>query len=221
MPSTLWARSDPQIPNLDVRPVCRGIANQSLTRLGAGLKATFEQCVKGEQDVREQLKREWPNFSAANKQHCVALATTGGESSNTSFLLVWKWPEMYGLPGLQPTRSREHAGPRRSNLPPLRRCWDQQPLEKRRMQIPLREHLGSRSGPVDQGTRTSQSGKLRQSEASAQRKFADAEATSQRLKEEAGFVQFLALLKYNTERRQASLETCRASALRSRIYPGC
>jgi hypothetical protein len=43
--------------------------------LGAGLKATFEECVKSEQGVLEQLKREWANFSAADKQHCVALAT--------------------------------------------------------------------------------------------------------------------------------------------------
>ena len=81
----LWARSD-GIPNLDVRPVCRGIASQAADPLVAGLKATFEECLKSEQAVREQLKREWPNFSAADKQHCVALATTGGESSNTELL---------------------------------------------------------------------------------------------------------------------------------------
>ena len=85
VPSILWARSD-EIPNLDVRPVCRGIASQSADPLGAGLKATFDECVKSEQDVREQLKQAWPTFSAADKQHCVALAKTGGESSNTELL---------------------------------------------------------------------------------------------------------------------------------------
>jgi hypothetical protein len=42
--------------------------------------------VKSEQAVREQLQRDWPNFSAADKQHCVALAMTGGESRNTELL---------------------------------------------------------------------------------------------------------------------------------------
>jgi hypothetical protein len=83
MPAT--ARSD-DIPNLDVRPICRGIASQSADPLSVGLSATFEECIRSEQDVREQLKKEWSTFSAADKQHCVALAKTGGESSNTELI---------------------------------------------------------------------------------------------------------------------------------------
>jgi len=83
-PATLSAQSD-GIPNLDVRPVCRGIASQS--ELEAGLQQTnFEECVKSEQATREQLKKEWPTFSAADRQHCVALANTGGESSYTELI---------------------------------------------------------------------------------------------------------------------------------------
>jgi hypothetical protein len=81
-PST---RSD-EIPTLDVRPVCRGIASQAAEPLATGLPSSFEQCVKSEEEVREQLKHEWPTFSAADKQHCVTLAKTGGESSNTELL---------------------------------------------------------------------------------------------------------------------------------------
>ena len=79
------ARSD-EIPTLDVRPVCRGIASQAAEPLATGLPSSFDQCVKSEEEVREQLKREWPTFSAADKQHCVTLAKTGGESSNTELL---------------------------------------------------------------------------------------------------------------------------------------
>ena len=51
MPAVLSARSD-DIPTLDVRPVCRGIASQS--ELEAGLQRTnFEQCLQSEQAVRE------------------------------------------------------------------------------------------------------------------------------------------------------------------------
>ena len=87
VPSTVWAASD-GIPTLDVRPVCRGIASQSADP-GVGQRnqtETFQQCIESEQAVREQLKQVWSAFSAADKRHCVTLATTGGESSNTELL---------------------------------------------------------------------------------------------------------------------------------------
>ena len=84
MPAILSARSD-DIPTLDVRPVCRGIASQS--ELEAGLQRTnFEQCLQSEQAVRDELKKEWSTFSTADKTHCVALAKTGGESSYTELI---------------------------------------------------------------------------------------------------------------------------------------
>ena len=84
MPAILSARSD-DIPTLDVNPVCRGIASQS--ELEVGLQQTnFQECVKSEQDVREQIKKEWSTFSTADKTHCVALAKTGGEASYTELI---------------------------------------------------------------------------------------------------------------------------------------
>jgi hypothetical protein len=87
VPSIALARSD-DIPNLDMRPVCRGIASQSADPgVGQGGQAdTFQRCIESEQEVREQLKKEWSAFSAADKRHCVELAKTGGESSNTELL---------------------------------------------------------------------------------------------------------------------------------------
>src|SRR5262249_9556909 len=78
------ARSD-DVPTLDVNPICRGIASQS--SLEVGLQQTgFEQCVKSEQDTREQIKKEWSTFSASDKKHCVVLAKTGGEPSYTELI---------------------------------------------------------------------------------------------------------------------------------------
>src|SRR5262249_46375136 len=75
------ARSD-QYPVLNVTPVCLGIASQS--SLEAGLKATsFDQCVKGEQDKREAMIREWYTFNSDDKRDCIAETTRGGESSYT------------------------------------------------------------------------------------------------------------------------------------------
>jgi hypothetical protein len=71
-----------------VRPVCRGIASQSADP-GVGQRSqteTFQQCIESEQAVLEQLKQGWSAFSAEDKRHCVTLATTGGESSNTELL---------------------------------------------------------------------------------------------------------------------------------------
>jgi hypothetical protein len=42
--------------------------------------------MESEQRVGEQLKKVWASFSAADKQHCVTLAKTGGESSYTELL---------------------------------------------------------------------------------------------------------------------------------------
>ena len=82
--SGLSARSD-DIPTLDVNPVCHGIASQS--ELEVGLQQTnFQQCVQSEQEVREQIKKEWSTFTTADKTHCVALAKTGGESSYTELI---------------------------------------------------------------------------------------------------------------------------------------
>jgi hypothetical protein len=92
----LSARSD-DIPTLDVRPVCRGIASLSADPLAAGLKATFEECVKSEQGVREQIKQAWPTFSEADKKHCIALAKTAERRAIPSSSPVWKCPGMYGL----------------------------------------------------------------------------------------------------------------------------
>ena len=92
MSGILCARPD-DIPTLDVRPVCRGIASQ--WELEAGLQqTTFEQCVQSEQDVRAQMKKEWPTFSAADKQHCVALANQEENRVTPSSSPVWKWREM-------------------------------------------------------------------------------------------------------------------------------
>ena len=52
-----------------------------------GLQQTnFEQCVKSEQDTREQLKKEWSSFTTSDKTSCVALARTGGEPSYTELI---------------------------------------------------------------------------------------------------------------------------------------
>ena len=77
-------RSD-EYPTLNVAPICHGITDQS--DLAEGLrKVSFDQCLQAEQVDRETMIKEWSTFSADDKRHCIALATTGGESSYTELL---------------------------------------------------------------------------------------------------------------------------------------
>jgi hypothetical protein len=65
-----WAQ---ELPELNVDPVCRGIAQQSSgpgERGDAGL--AFSQCVQSEQAVRRKLASEWSTFTPAETASCVA-----------------------------------------------------------------------------------------------------------------------------------------------------
>src|SRR5215831_128241 len=117
MSGILSARSD-DIPTLDVRPVCRGIASQS--ELEAGLQRTnFEQCVQSEQAFREQIKKEWSSFSTANKSHCVSLAKTGGESSYTELLTCMEMArDVRALRSAEANASSQAATTRTPSSPP-------------------------------------------------------------------------------------------------------
>jgi hypothetical protein len=80
------ARSD-EIPVLNVRPLCRGIVSQGAAPLEAGQQSvTVGECLKAEQVDRDSIRKEWSEFSADDKKHCVAEATMGGESSYTDLL---------------------------------------------------------------------------------------------------------------------------------------
>src|SRR5262249_16936713 len=62
-----------------------GITNQS--DLQAGFRSVnFDQCMKAEQADRETMIKEWPTFSADDRRHCIALASTGGVPSYTDLL---------------------------------------------------------------------------------------------------------------------------------------
>jgi hypothetical protein len=74
-----------QYPTLNVAPLCHGITEQS--DLQEGFRdVTFDQCIKAEQEDRQTMIKEWSTFSAADKAHCIAEATMGGESSYTDLI---------------------------------------------------------------------------------------------------------------------------------------
>ena len=65
------ARAD-DVPNLNVDPVCRGIAEQALTPgEKGGPDLAFSQCVQSEQTERQKLVGQWSNFMPADKATCI------------------------------------------------------------------------------------------------------------------------------------------------------
>jgi hypothetical protein len=74
------------VPELNVDPVCRGIAQQAKDpgeRGGPDL--AFAQCVKSEQAVRQKLIGEWSTFKPADKATCVG-SVNGGYASYTDLI---------------------------------------------------------------------------------------------------------------------------------------
>jgi len=65
------ARAD-DVPDLNVDPVCRGIAQQaSGPGERGGPDLAFSQCVKSEQAMRQKLMGEWSTFAPADRANCV------------------------------------------------------------------------------------------------------------------------------------------------------
>jgi hypothetical protein len=78
------ARAD-DVPDLNVDPVCRGIAQQAADpgeRGGPGL--AFARCVKSEQTMRQKLTDEWSSFVPADKANCIGSEQGGLVGGNAA-----------------------------------------------------------------------------------------------------------------------------------------
>ena len=75
------------IPNLNVDQVCEGIAKQGgVTFHDPAIAQEKKNCVDSEHAIRDELEKQWPNFVAADKTHCVNESVMGGQSSYTELL---------------------------------------------------------------------------------------------------------------------------------------
>jgi hypothetical protein len=76
-----------RVPQLDVEPVCKGIAEQGgVTFRDPAVAQEKKNCIESEQAVREQVIKQWSSFSADDRTHCVNETTMGGLSSYTELL---------------------------------------------------------------------------------------------------------------------------------------
>jgi hypothetical protein len=84
--STVIALSE-DLPTLNVKPVCRGIALQgSDPSERGGPDLSFNNCIDSEEQVRNELTKAWSTFAPADKGHCVRETTMGGLSSYTDLI---------------------------------------------------------------------------------------------------------------------------------------
>ncbi len=82
-PSKVAKVGTQEIPTLPVEQLCRATSAQNLIPLAAegDAKAAFDNCMQSERRYREELTKDWANFSQADKQHCVSLVQMGGSAS--------------------------------------------------------------------------------------------------------------------------------------------
>ena len=166
-------------PQLDVEPVCKGIAEQGgVTFRDPSVAQEKKNCIESEQAVREQVIKQWSSFQPADRTHCVNETTMGGLSSYTELLTCLEMARdvralraeaaassrAAATPSVQPAPVEPASGATSPNAPPtVERDSALKELERAK---------------ADAQNATA-------SEALA-RKLADAEAALQRAKEEAG-----------------------------------
>jgi hypothetical protein len=75
------------VPDLNVEQVCQGIAQQGgVTFRDPAIAQEKKNCLDSEQATRQELVKQWSNFSSADKTSCVNESRMGGESSYTELL---------------------------------------------------------------------------------------------------------------------------------------
>jgi hypothetical protein len=74
--ASIPARAD-DVPQLNVDPVCHGIAKQSAGPGESGSPdLSYSQCVQSEQTMRQKLVGEWSTFIPSEKNSCVGEETS-------------------------------------------------------------------------------------------------------------------------------------------------
>jgi hypothetical protein len=70
-----------RIPNLDVQPACRNAAAGDI-----GIKQDMKVCLDDEHAARDQMAKEWGQFTGADRSSCLRLTDTGGNPTYTELL---------------------------------------------------------------------------------------------------------------------------------------
>ena len=76
------------VPQFDVGPTCRGIAQQGGLDLQPNqtVKQDYQGCMQSEMAVRDQLVKQWSTYKASDKANCISGSSLGGLASYTGLL---------------------------------------------------------------------------------------------------------------------------------------
>jgi hypothetical protein len=175
-----------EIPTLDVKPICRGIAMQAAnpTEKG-GPDLSYKECVNSERAVRDELAKIWSTFAAADKGHCVRLATQGGEPSYTELITCLEMArDVRALSSSAATAPSTSDMTEKPSPPTTRPSISDKPLPPAATKEPSAAEAGEPKNELERAKADAFTAKA--SEAMTQRKLADAEAALQRAKQDAG-----------------------------------
>jgi ABC-type glycerol-3-phosphate transport system substrate-binding protein len=97
--------ADPQVPNLDVTPTCRALDHNDM-------QIDEKRCRQSEADARDQLKRDWASFPAANRSQCITTATMGGTASYVELITCLEMlNDVAGLPASKDSKETLRTKP--------------------------------------------------------------------------------------------------------------
>jgi hypothetical protein len=80
--ATLLLAAADKVPNLDVEPGCRAAA-----KMGDSVDSALRQCLADEKGARDELEKEWAQFSPELRARCVATTRSGGDPSYVEVLV--------------------------------------------------------------------------------------------------------------------------------------
>ena len=67
-------------PDFNIEPSCRAAATAAHNR------ERLQGCLDSERRAREEIIKEWPDFTAATRTQCLKAASVGGEATYTELL---------------------------------------------------------------------------------------------------------------------------------------
>ena len=98
------------VPTLNIKPTCTPIGNDKVFPIDT------KQCLRSEQEARDQLVKQWASFPAPDRSLCTATASMGGMASYVALITclemkrdVAKLPNDRGLntqPSSLPTKKK-------------------------------------------------------------------------------------------------------------------
>jgi hypothetical protein len=86
---TVWAAAKANgPPNLNVRPSCEAAADRTAMEQNVGSNVRdVASCMRDEDEARDQLAKEWAQFSAGEHNLCTSVTKTGGIPSYVELLV--------------------------------------------------------------------------------------------------------------------------------------